>query len=61
MVCSGCSTSPDGSIPVVASKALQPAGSPSPRDAVASLRARVTAFAAATLTDDLCVLAARVA
>lgn len=35
--------------------------SPSPRDAVANLRARVTAFADATLTDDLCVLAARVA
>ena len=35
--------------------------SPSPQDAVARLRARVTAFADATLTDDLCVLAARVA
>jgi hypothetical protein len=33
---------------------------PSPTDAVAVLRARVAEFAYGTLTDDLCLLAARI-
>ena len=32
---------------------------PSPREAVSTLRARVAAFAYGTLSDDLCMLAAR--
>jgi hypothetical protein len=34
---------------------------PSPAEAVAILRARVADFAYGTLTDDLCLLAARIA
>ena len=41
--------------------ALRKLQSPSPKEAVAVLRARVAGFAYGTLTDDLCLLAARIA
>jgi serine phosphatase RsbU (regulator of sigma subunit) len=42
------------------SAALGRLNRPSPTEAVAVLRARVAAFAYGTLTDDLCLLAARI-
>ena len=42
------------------SAALNGLDSPSPSDAIADLRARVAAYADGTLTDDLCMLAARI-
>lgn len=43
------------------SAALSGLHSPSPKEAIAVLRARVAEFAYGTLTDDLCLLAARIA
>jgi phosphoserine phosphatase RsbU/P len=40
-------------------RALEALQRPSPAEAVATLRARVAEFAMDTLTDDLCLLAAR--
>ena len=40
-------------------RGLAKGAGPSPADAVAVLRARVAAFAYGNLTDDLCLLAAR--
>jgi serine phosphatase RsbU (regulator of sigma subunit) len=42
------------------SAALEGLHRPSPTDAIAVLRARVAEFAYGTLTDDLCLLAARI-